>query len=99
MTWTFHPVPVALSEVSYLAHVEQTTVTRDLERVGLTARVPLTARAPANPQFHSRFTEHLALPARVHGEDVATCFERRAQRPRWELLRPSVVIRRRPQRD
>ena len=97
--WAFHPVPVALREVSYLAHIEEATGTRDLESVSEPCRVSITARTPTDPAANTGFAEHFTLPARVHGEAVTTFSRNSPQRPRWELLRPSVVIRRRPQRD
>ena len=97
--WAFHPVPVALREVSYLAHVEETTGTRDLEFVSEPSRVAITARTSTDPAGDTGFAEHFTSSARVITPAVDTVTSECAKRPRWELLRPSVVIRRRPQRD
>ena len=97
--WAFHPVPVALGEVSYLAQVEQATVTRDLEGVGLSSGVARCRRMAADPMPASGLAEHLAPAARVITPGVLSVSAESPKRPRWELLRPAVVIRRRPQRD
>ena len=97
--WAFHPVPVALGEVSYLAQVEQATVTRDLEGVGLSSGVAVRRGIATHPVSPPPLTEHLP-PAGSDDPSAIGRFTRcRAKPPRWELLRPAVVIRRRPQRD
>ena len=97
--WSFHPVPVALREVRHLAEVEQATVTRNLEGVGFSSGVARCRGMAADPMPASGLAEHLAPAAGVITPGVLPVSAVSAKRPRWELLRPAVVIRRRPQRD
>ena len=95
----FHPVPIALGEVGKLCEMEQSCVPADLELIGQTGRVAVTGGTPADAVLPSPLTEHLSLAARVHHKGVVPFRSNGLRRPLWELLRPSVVIRRRPQRD
>ena len=96
--WGTHPIPVALSEICNLAHIEQATGTRELEGVGLTSGISSRGLCPTNPVPLPGFAKH--LPSARHPKKVPLAFcEQRLRRPDFELLSPSVVIRRRPQRD
>ena len=96
--WRTHPVPIALSEVADLAEIEQATGTRDLELIGLRSGISSRGLCSTNPVPLPGFTEHLT-PAGTHAELVPAFLVKRLRRPNFELLSPSVVIRRRPQRD
>ena len=95
----FHPVPVALSEVGKLCEMEQSCTPADLELIGLPGGVAVPGGTPTDAVPPSGLTKHLSLTARVHGKAVLPFRSNDLQAPLWELLRPSVVIRRRPQRD
>lgn len=96
--WAAHPVPIALREVRDLAEIEQTTGTRNLELIGFALGRAGTGISPANPVSLPRFTEHFP-PTGLHKKPVPAFLAKDLRRPDFELLRPSVVIRRRPQRD
>ena len=96
--WRTHPVPIALGEVSDLAEIEQATGTRDLELIGLPSRVSGGGGCSTNPVLPTGFAEHLPSPG-GHAIRVPAFLVQDLRRPAFELLAPSVVIRRRPQRD
>ena len=96
--WRTHPVPIAFGEVSDLAEIEQATGTRDLELVGLPSRVSGGGLCPTNPVLSTGFAEHLP-PHGSHRKLVPALLVDDLRPPDFELLAPSVVIRRRPQRD
>ena len=96
--WRTHPVPIALGEVSDLAEIEQATGTRNLEGIGFPSRVSSGGSCSADSVSSPRLTEHLP-PHGSHTKLVPTFLSNDLRRPAFELLSPSVVIRRRPQRD
>ena len=96
--WRTHPVPIAFGEVSDLAEIEQATGTRDLELVGLPRGITSGGLRSTNPVSPPGFAEHLP-PRGMHAKRVPAFLVQDLRRPAFELLRPSVVIRRRPQRD
>ena len=96
--WRVHPVPIAFREVSDLAEIEEATGTRNLEGVGHSMGIPMLGSDSANPVSPPRFTEHLA-PTGIGEKAVSAFLEKHLRRPDFELLSPSVVIRRRPQRN
>ena len=96
--WAAHPVPIAFGEVRDLAEIEQATDTRNLELIGLPLGHSVKGICPANPVSPPRFTEH--FPSAGMGKHlVPALLVQELRRPAFELLSPSVVIRRRPQRD
>ena len=96
--WRVHPVPIAFREVSDLAEIEEATGTRNLESVGHSMGIPMLGRDSANPVSPPRFTEHFAATG-MHAKAVPAFLKKHLRRPDFELLSPSVVIRRRPQRN
>jgi hypothetical protein len=94
----FHPVPIALSEICKLCEIDQSAGVGDLELVGQTCRVPLG-------RFASTDTQGLTSPGRSPSREMGCVIQRdtvlvasRLRKPLFEVLKPSVVIRRRPQR-
>jgi len=96
--WRTHPVPIALGEVSDLAEIEQATGTRNLELIGLPSGMSPGALSSTNPVSPPGFAEHLP-PTGLHEKRIPAFLVNDLRRPAFELLSPSVVIRRRPQRD
>ena len=97
--WASHPVPLALGEMRHFSEIPETAVLGDLE---LVHQAPGPARGnwrAGNPDPTSCFAEHLSSPAGLSVEVVTPAAVSNLRRPRWELIRPAVVIRRRPQRN
>ena len=94
----FHPVPIALGEICKLCQIDGSARVRDRELVGQTCRIPLTGFTPrnSNPFATSRSTAPGSIGAIA--ELITTGSSHRLRSPDFELLRPSVVIRRRPKR-
>ncbi len=95
----FHPVPIDLGEIRKLCEIDHSDSGRDRELIGQTCRVPLSRLAPANPDPRAS----TGLPS---GDEIWGVSKRPTvldvgdlRPPLFELLRPSVVIRRRPQRS
>jgi len=97
-SWRTHPVPIAFGEVRDLAEIEQATGTRNLELIGLASGMSSGALSSTNPVSTPDFAEHLT-PTGLHGKRMPALLVKGLRRPAFELLSPSVVIRRRPQRD
>ena len=93
------PVPVDVSEVSKLCQISEATIRADLELVCETRRHPRCLWRPANAVTPSGLTKHFASATGITNEGPVANHLNGLRRPRFELLRPSVVIRRRPQRD
>ena len=94
----FHPVPVALSEVGKLCEMEQSCTPADLELIGQTGFMPGLRGIPRNPVLPPALAIHATPAPRLPHQRVPTRCSNRLRAPRFELLRPSVVVRRRPQR-
>ena len=94
----FHPVPIALGEICKLCEINGSAGIRDRELVGQTCRVPASAFGPANAYPLSAGRGSARRSARSTHKSAAALFVKRLRRPDFELLRPAVVIRRRPQR-
>ena len=95
----FHPVPIALGEIRKLCQIDGSAGVADRELVRETRRHPLLRRATADTQTLSTACSASSL-ARGHVTPVAQCCRLdRLRPPKFEFLRPAVVIRRRPQRS
>ena len=94
----FHPLPIDLGEVSKLCQIEQTNVAGHFECVRKTRRVPLLLGRPANTDAAARAALGVTPAAGVKSELPTSLFELGLKAPLFELLRPAVVIRRRPKR-
>ena len=92
----FHPVPIDLGEVRKLCQIDGSARIRRFELIGQTCRISaprLTSRYPKPcPAFG--VTAPSAVGHLVQG--VSAVVSRELRPPKFELLRPSVVIRRRP---
>ena len=95
---SFKPVPVALGEVRNLCALEQSAVTTEPELIHETCSVGVLRGTPTDPVGFARPVNACLRPAGIHAERVLADSPDRLRRPNFELLRPSVVIRRRPQR-
>ena len=93
-----HPLPVALGEMRKLCEVEQSCVGADFESICETRRIPIPGSGSTNP--HPPSSGALGMPSSTGGieERVPIAYSQRLTYPLWELLSPSVVIRRRPKR-
>lgn len=94
----FHPIPIALGEVSKLCEIEHSHRIRDGELVGETGRVTACRRAARNPDPLTTTTVVLGVPGGQLKTGVSTLLKTAIRYPAFEVLRPSVVIRRRPHR-
>ena len=94
----FHPVPIALGEICKLCQIDHPHGVGDRELVGQTPRIAASALAPANANPLSAVGDSAARTVRGSGEFVSALLVKSLRRPDFELLRPSVVIRRRPKR-
>ena len=96
--WTFHPLPIDLGEVRKLCKIEQAGVRSHLEPIRKSRRKSRHDRASANTDVISRAALRVPFSAGVTSEVVTPHAVDSLRHPDWEVLRPSVVIRRRPQR-
>lgn len=94
----FHPLPIALAEVSKLCEIEHSHRVRDRELVGEPGRVSVSGLAATDPEPSPTTTVVLGVPTRPLKKGVPTLLITPIRYPAFEILRPSVVIRRRPQR-
>ena len=92
-------MPVLLSEIRKLCEISDRARVADLELIGHSPWIAVSVRRSANPVPTAPFAEHLTLTARVHDVREPFRLHDRLRRPDFEFLRPSVVIRRRPQRN
>ena len=96
---TRHPEPLPVGEVGNLSHVGEGAAVADLELVAKAGRMATPAWVPGNSVLPSALAIHPAPLGRTSDELVLPLSRMDLRPPLWELLRPSVVIRRRPQRD
>ena len=94
----FHPLPIDVGEVSKLCQIEQTNVAGHFECVRETRRETLFLGRPANTNSAARAALGVTPAAGVQSELPRSLYELGLKRPLFELLRPAVVIRRRPER-
>ena len=94
----FHPVPVALGEICKLCEIDGSAGVGDLESVSESCRMAMAGFAPTDtPGLASSVGSSAGKLARVI--ELPPVFDVRHPRaPKFEVLKPSVVIRRRPQR-
>ena len=97
-SWAFHPLPIDVGEVRKLSEIEQTRVLGHFEPVRETRRKSTGDRASTNPNVISGAALRVTSSPRISPKNPASLFELGLNRPLFELLRPSVVIRRRPKR-
>ena len=96
--WRGEPVPVLLREISQLADIEHRRVPRQAELVGKARRVPNLRRAFANHVHPAPRPAALRGPGADKAGHSTLPVVVLLRRPDFELLSPSVVIRRRPVR-
>jgi hypothetical protein len=94
----FHPVPIALGEIRKLCQIDGSARPGDFELIGETCRIPRFPRAATDTQALPADGMTPALTLGHHAKRIPALRELRLRPPNFELLRPSVVIRRRPQR-
>ena len=97
-SWSFHPLPIDVGEVSKLSEIEQTRVFGHFEAVRETRRKATGGRASANPDVITGTALRVTLSPGVVSELPPSLYELGLKAPLFELLRPSVVVRRRPKR-
>ena len=97
-SWSFHPLPIDVGEVSKLSQIEKTRIGSHFEPVRETRWKSTGERAPANPNVIPRAALGMAPSPGVNAELPPSLFELGLKAPLFELLRPSVVVRRRPKR-
>ena len=98
-SWTRHPVPPLVGEICKLCQIEHGAAGTDLELIALAGRMPSPARMARNAELSSALAVHPPTASWLAHQGVTTRGSNRLRAPLFELLRPSVVIRRRPQRD
>jgi hypothetical protein len=94
----FHPVPIALGEICKLCQIDGSAGIGDLEPVSESCRVAMAGlRTTDTPALASPGCTSAGKSSCVVVLDPV--FDVRLPRaPKWEVIKPSVVIRRRPQR-
>lgn len=97
--WCTHPVPIDISETCKLSHIEQRAAGAHFELVTKPRCMPTTRWIPTDPMPTSAFAVHLSSTARVRAKLIPTRCANHLRAPLFEVLRPAVVIRRRPQRN
>ena len=97
--WTTHPVPVDVGEICKLCHIEQGAAVAELELIAQAGRLTVPARVSRNPVPSSALAVHATPSCRRRHEVVSPLGMSDLRAPQFEILRPSVVIRRRPKRD
>ena len=94
----FHPVPIALGEICKLCQIDGSAGVGDLDLIGESCRVALGGLAPTDTQGSgspgSSSSGQVACVVVLDSLDHV----RLPRAPLWEVIKPSVVIRRRPQR-
>ena len=93
-----HPLPIDFGEVSKLSEIEQTRVGSHFECVRETRGEPVFGRRSTDTQPATTGTLRVTSTAGVITESPASLYELGLKAPLFELLRPSVVVRRRPKR-
>ena len=94
----FHPLPIDFGEVSKLCQIEQTNVAGHFECVRETSRESRLRSRSANPEPASGGALRVASSAGIKSELPRSLYELGLKAPLFELLRPAVVVRRRPKR-
>ena len=94
----FHPLPIDIGEVSKLCQIEQTNVAGHFECVRETRRETLLLGGAANTKAAARAALGVTPAAGVQSVVTTSLYELGLKRPLFELLRPAVVVRRRPER-
>ena len=93
-----HPIPIALGEVRKLCEIEKSCVGADFESICETSREPLHLVSPAEPDPITAGALRVPPSSGISGQDVLPRVLDGLRYPLFELLSPSVVIRRRPKR-
>ena len=94
----FHPVPIALGEICKLCEIDGSAGIGHPEPIGQSCRIPSLQGTPPNAK---RLTaDSTTSPPEVGkmAKSIAVLLVSGLNRPDFELLRPAVVIRRRPYR-
>ena len=94
----FEPVPIAFGEVSKLSEIEQPRIGTHFECVRKTRWGSTSGFRPANPESLPATALGVTSSPRIYPKNPVSLFELGLKAPLFELLSPSVVIRRRPQR-
>ena len=97
-SWAAHPVPFALAEVRKLCVINETTSVSHLESVSSAGVHVSDRRLSANQTRGSALGRTPGLPMRPSVGWVRPTAATDIRRPDFEFIKPSVVIRRRPQR-
>ena len=97
--WCTHPVPIHIRETCKLSHIEHGAAPTDFELIAKSRRMPTTRWIPTDPMPTSAFAIHLSSTARVRAKLIPVRGSNDLRSPDFEVLIPTVVIRRRPQRD
>ena len=97
-SWSFHPLPIDVGEVSKLSQIEKTRIGSHFEPVRETRWKSTGERAPANPYVIPGTALRVPPSSGIHAKPSTSLFELGLKAPLFELLRPSVVVRRRPKR-
>ena len=92
------PVPIAFGEVRKLCQIEQTRVGSHFECVRETRGISIEGMGPADPQPFAAGTLRVTSAAGISEESPLSLKRVNLAHPDWEVLSPSVVIRRRPKR-
>ena len=93
------PVPIAFGEVRKLCQIEQTRVGSHFECVRETRGISIHGMGPADPEPFAAGTLRVTSAAGITEESPLSLKRVNLTHPDWEVLSPSVVIRRRPDRD
>ena len=96
---TFHPVPVAESEVRKLCQVEHSARGGHTKLIRKACWLTCSRWRTADAMPVSAGQHEAGSPTGILHEGLAVNHHLALRAPAWELLRPAVVIRRRPKRD
>ena len=97
-SWISHPLPIDIGEVSKLCEIEQTNVGGHFECVRETRGKPRLNWTSTNPDPSSTGTLRVTTAAGIEEKAPTSLKKLNLSYPSWEVLSPSVVIRRRPVR-
>ena len=93
-----HPLPIDLREMRKLCEVEKSCVGADFEGICETRREAVLGRRPTDPQPSTGTPCLVTTSAGLEEKSPISLKKLNLSYPRFELLRPSVVISRRPKR-
>ena len=96
--WARHPVPIALGEMRQLGVIDEPARVTHRELVGFPCGVAVSGFAPADTPPLATGSNPRAGAIGPLGERVSALLKSSIRPPRFEVLSPGVVIRRRPQR-